>query len=256
MEKISIILIDNKNVDILDFCKNCEQSFENFEVYFCTQQKVQDLKNVKQVVTSEKNVDKIINSIIPKISGDKLCLIRNYNGNFDDVKRMVRKVKKDNEICKIKEKSGKFVDFFKNLLDIVINFVFGYKLFHTSLAMIVFGKSATCVLKTLPNPSTYTKVNKWAGIDILQVSANAPSVKFKPKLIGNFITLGVCFVLSLACILCWTLIKYNKPMIFLKSLYILIIAISVTIILFEIIIICVKKLVGDNECDKINLDIE
>lgn len=253
MEKISIILIDNKNVDILEFCKNCEQNFENFELYFCTQQKVQDIENVKQIVSSEKNVDKIINSVIPKISGDKLCLIRNYNGNFDDVKKMVLKVKKNNEICKIKEKSGKFIDFLFNLLDIVINFIFGYKLLHTSLAMLVFGKNATCVLKTLPNSSTYTKVNKWVGMDILQVSVNAQSVKFKPKLLGNFITMGVSFLLTLASILCWTLIKYNKPMIFLKALYTLIIAISVTIILFEIIIICVKKLVGDNECDKIEI---
>ena len=255
MQKVSIILLDNEKVNILDFANKCKQFFVDYEIFFCTKTKTSELENVTQIVTNESNIDKILNAIIPKTNGDKLCIIREYSSNFDDVKNMTNKVQKDNQLCKIKEKHGKFIDFFKNLLDIIINFLFGYTLFHTSLAMLVFGKDCTVVLKTLSNCSTYTKVNKWAGIDILeQEVSSAKAVKFKPKLLGCYIKIAVCFLLTVASILCFALINYKSPMIFLKTLYILIIAISITILLVQIIIICVKNLVGDNECGKIDTD--
>lgn len=255
MQKTSIILFDNKKVNISDFANKCKQFFADYEIFFCTQTKTSELENVVQIVTNESNADKVINTIIPKVTGEKLCIIRDYSGNFDDVKNMTNKVQKDNQLCKIKEKHGKFVDFFKNLLDIMVNFLFGYTLFHTSIAMLVFGKDCVVLLKTLPNSSTFTKINKWTGIEILeQEVSSAKKIKFKPKLVGSYIKISVCVLLIVASILCFALINYKSPMIFLKSLYILVIAISFTILLIQIIIICVKKLVGDNECDKIDID--
>lgn len=251
MEYPSFIIIDDGKFDPKEFEQNCAQHFEKYEILFATNRTFDGLSSTRVFETKETNADKIINALIPKIDGDKLILIREYTGNFNDIILLVNAVKKENQIAKIKEKHSRFADFFKRLLDMVINFIFGYKLFHTQLSMLCFGKVPLDVLKTLENASMYTKINKWAGIDIVEVNiSHRCKLKFKPKIKGNIISLCVFSVLFIAPILCWALIDYSKKAFYLRALYVLIMAISLTIVAISVILICVKNLVGDNEYEK------
>lgn len=247
----SFIIVDDGKFDPIEFEKNCEQHFEKFEIIFATNRNFENLNNTRIFATKETDADKIINALIPKVGGDKLVLIREYTNNFNDVISLTNAVKKENQIAKVKEKHSRLTDFFKRLLDIVINFIFGYKLFHTQLSMLCFGKVPLDVLKNLSNSSMYTKVNKWTGVDIVEVNISYKSkLKFKPKIKGNIISLCIFSILFIAPILCWALIDYNKKVFYLKALYIFVMAISLTIIAIIVILICIKCLIGNNEYEK------
>lgn len=255
MDYPTFLVASDEEFNIIEFANMCERTYIDYEILFATKNKVEEIKNVKQFETKEQNVDKIINTLLPLAKGNKVVVIRRYTGNFEDVKKLVSSVKKDTQIAKIKEKHSKVLDFFKKMLDLVINFIFGYKLFHTSLAMICFGSVAVDVLKTLPNCSTYTKVNKWSGIEIVEVPIFCKKkIKFKPHILGNIIKLCICLLFLVASILCWALIEYSSSAFYLKALYILVITISFTIMAVETIIICIKYLVGDNEYGKISIE--
>ncbi len=251
MDYPSFIIIDDGKFDPKEFEQNCRQHFEEYEILFATNRAFDDIPNIRIFETKESDADKIINALISKVSGNKLVLIREYTNNFNDVVALVSAVKKENQIAKVKEKHSKFIDFFKRMLDIVINFIFGYTLFHTQLSMLCFGKVPLDVLKTLGNASMYTKINKWAGIDIVEVNISYKSkLKFKPKIKGNIISLCIFSILFIAPILCWALIDYSKKAFYLKALYVFVMAMSLTIIATTVILICVKNLVGNNEYEK------
>ena len=85
MKYPSFIIIDDGKFDPKEFEQNCAQHFEKYEILFATSRTFEGLSSTRVFETKETNADKIINALIPKIDGDKLILIREYTGNFNDI---------------------------------------------------------------------------------------------------------------------------------------------------------------------------
>ena len=249
-----IVLNTDDKLDITKFANFCNFSFGKCEIFIASKTKHQNL-DVKEFVFEEENQDKIINTLIPKITGDKLIVLRKIDNNkLEILKKLVFNLKKDNQICILGKKRNKIQEFLFNAINKFMSFMFGYNLYDGSFAQISFGKSALEVLKTIPNSSMYTKVDKWSGVEVIKIEDIPQKIRFAINKKKHFTKLAIQSMLVLVPMFCWIFIGYVKKTYWLKFLFAFIMAISLSLLIIEIIVICVKRFVGNNECDKINIE--
>ena len=123
-----------------------------------------------------------------------------------------------------------------------------------SLACVGFGKTCLEILKQIDNPSFYTKVDKWSGIDIKVIECQeTQKVKFKPKITNNIVNICLFGAIFLIPLFLWIFVPFFQKSIVLKLLGIFVMGLCFALLFINIFIVIVKYMVGENtyECAKI-----
>ena len=208
---------------------------------------------VKEYVFETDDADEVINTIVKNNEDRQFVLVRDFdNDNFEPIYSVYAGLKKDNQICLLSKKKNKFVEFFAKIFNAVVHFLFGYYLIGGSLAYVAFGPIPFDILKQTENPSLYTKIDKWTGIKD-SPATSAPKIKFKPKVLKNVIRLACLSLAFVVPLILWILIKYIQNSIGLKLLCVFIMALCLSLIIIDILIIVTKTKIGENtyECAEI-----
>ena len=247
MNEVCILVMNlNNQLDFKKFSKFVDQKFASAKVVIAS--KIKHKSTFDEYVFESDNPDEVINSLINKIEAKKLVLVREFdNNNFDPIYNVYCGVKKDNHICILSKKQNKVKAFFVKIWQVVIHFLFGYYLMEGSLAYVAFGEVPFDVLKQTDNPSLYTKIDRWSGVEINRIEASSmPKVKFKPKLKNHIIRLSCMAAVFLIPIFLWIFVKYIQNSIALKLLSVFIMALCVSLGAIEVLLMITKLAIGDN----------
>ena len=242
-----LILNLNNELDFDKFSKFSKQKLVGAEIVIASKQSHKLSEFTEYVFDTDDN-DEVINTLIKKIDTDKLIIVRQFdNNNFTPIASVFVELKKENQICLMSKKSGKIKKFFKNLFTPLIRFLFGYDLLMGSLACIGYGKNCIEVLKQLDNPSLFTKVDKWSGVDIKYIEASqAQRVKFKSKVLKHYIRIFIYSLLFAIPILLWIFVPFFGQSMLLKLVGIFVMAICFSLVCIDILVIIVKHIIGGN----------
>lgn len=149
----------------------------------------------------EYDQDELLNRLIPKIETDNLVVVRKYT-NPKEIVNLAKNLKKTNQIVVYKKQRNRVSEFFVSLLNKIILFLFHYNLYDANLSSIAFGYDAFVVMRNISTPSVLTKVNRWAGLDFVELQGGT-NVKFKANLTPNIVILACLFVLFVGIIVLW-----------------------------------------------------
>ncbi len=247
MSEVGIIVMNLKNnLDFKKFAQFVDQKFPGANVIVASTQKHKVA--LTEYVFDTDNADEVLNCLIKKVESKKLVIVREFdNNNFEPIHDVYMGIKKDNQICLLTKRTNKVKAFFVKLCQLIIHFMFGYNLMEGSLAYVAFGEVPFDILKQTDNPSLYTKIDKWSGIDIKMIEASkTPKVKFKPNLKNNIIRMSCMLVAFLTPLLLWIFVKYIQKSIPLKLLAVFVMALCFSLIVIEVLIMVTKLKIGDN----------
>lgn len=247
---IIVLNLDNK-LDIQKLSNFVKSKIINAEIIIASTKKHQ-IYDVNEYIFDTDCQDSVINTLVKEISSNKLIIVRKIdNNNFNPIISVYKGLTKTNQICLLKKKSNKFIDFFKKIRDKILNFLLGYTYLDGSISCVGFTSCVIEILKKLDNLSMYTKINKWSGIEIKEIEASDVSkVSFKPKIKKHLIRLAIQSVVLIAPLLLWIFVKFIQNYLPLKILCMFLILFSLCLIAIECIMISVKFKVGDNIYDQ------
>ncbi|MBQ3494341.1 MAG: hypothetical protein IJA69_02890 [Clostridia bacterium] len=256
--KISFLIcnVDN-HIDIKKLNKFVSDKFDDYELVVAVGEKHRSVKieNVREYVFSENETnDDIINALVPVVFGQAMVVVRKIeNNNFEPILNVLSGFEQNNDIVLIRKKQNKVTKFFKRILSFLIRFFYGYTLYDSNLSVCAFGEIPLNVLKQTENASTFTKINRWTGINIVYVEGECAKISFANHKPMRFVRLGIYTALAVASILLQVLIPAWFEFITLKMLAIFLVVAMVMFICVEIVIILVAHFVGKNSYRKANI---
>ena len=248
MESACILILNlNDELDFDKFSKFSRQKLVGAKIVIASKQN-HKLSEFTEYVFDTDDSDEVINALVKKIDTEKLVIVRKFdNNNFNEIASVVGELKKENQLCMMSKKSGKIKAFFRSLFSPIIRFLFGYDLLSGSLSCVGYGKNCLEVLKQLDNPSLFTKVDKWSGVDIKYIeTSQTQKVKFKSKVAKNYIRIAVYTILMALPILLWIFVPFFAQSILLKLIGIFVIAICFALVCIDVLVLVIKHFIGNN----------
>ena len=250
MNETTVLILNlNNKLDFEKFSKFAKQKLFGANIVIASQKGHKSEFN--EYLFETKNDDEVINTLLKKIKTNKLVIVRKFdNNNFLPIFSVADGLKKDNQVCLMSKSCGKVKNFFKKIFAVVVKFMFGYDLLFGSLACEGFGKTCLEILSQLDNPSFYTKVDRWSGVDIKHIqSSSVQNVKFKPKVKKNYLNILLCTAVFMVPLMLWIFVPFFKNSIAIKLLGIFVMGLCFALILINILVLIVKHIVGDNTYD-------
>lgn len=249
-----IVNLQNK-LNIEKFVNLVEKNYKNYKIIIASTKLHKKYKNVYEYQFDDVEPDKVINTLMPKVEGERLVLVRQFdNDNLDEILNIEKAIKKNNQISLLKKCKNKFKSIIFNYINKIINLIFGYKLFDGYLSCVGFSSVPLSVLMQIENSSLYTKINKWQGIDLVYVNCNkCQKLKFKTKKIKHFVRIAISLLIMIGVILCWIFIPFLQSKLLLKMAMIFVILIAFMFVLLDCVILYVKRKIGENIFDKANI---
>ena len=247
MDELSVLILNlNNKLDFEKFFKFANQKLLGAKIVIASRE--HHNSEFVEYLFETNNSDEVINTLIKKLKTNKLVIVRDFdNNNFLPIFSVADGLKNDNQICIMSKSGGKVKNFFKKIFAPIVKFMFGYDLLFGSLACVGFGKTSLEILRQLDNPSFYTKVDRWSGIDIKHIqSSSVQKVKFKPKVAKNYINIAVFSCVFVLPILLWIFVNVFKKSIALKLLGIFVMGLCLALVLINILVVITKYIVGDN----------
>ncbi len=246
-----IFNLDDK-LNINQLASYIGDKYTKYQIIVASTKFHENVFNVEEFVFEEKDQDKIINALMTKVNGNKLVLARKLdNDNFEELVKLEQSLKHENQIAKIKKERNKVSSFLFDLFNKIITFIFGYTFYDCNICCMAFANVPLEVMKVMDNCSLYTKVNKWNGINFVDVDAKLNSkVHFKPKILKNIIFVALSIFIIAGAILSWIFVEYIQNQFLLQLLLVFVIVVCLYVVCVEILSIYVKKQIGDNIFDK------
>ena len=241
-------------LDIQGFVNYCKTRFIECEILIASKTKHTQTFGATEFVFENASDNVVLNTLIPAVTGNRMVVVREIDkDSYKDLDLFINKLTKNNQICVYKKDRNKVQEICYEYANKFINLLFGYKLYPGDISIISFAKTAIETLKQLDNCSMYTKVNDWTGIEFVEIDQHKPApIRFKTNNKNNYIRMSVEFTFFVVALLCWLLIPYVQQTL-LSALCALVCVLSICLVLIEIILICVKRFVGENECVKIDI---
>ena len=246
-----VLNLDNE-ININELSNRISEKYFKYQIIIASTKKHKTIFNVEEYVFDEKNEDKIINTLMSKVKGNKLVLARKINNdNIEELIKMEQNLKHENQISIIKKEKNKVSRLLFNFLNKIIKLIFGYTFYDGNICCLAFASVPLEVMKVLDNCSLYTKVNKWKGIDFVDAELKIKSkVKFKPKISKNILLLMFSFLIIIGAILTWVYVEYIKNQFLLQLILVFIIVAFTYVVFVETLCIYSKKKIGENIFDK------
>ncbi len=248
MSDVTILLLNiDAKLDVKKLVDFVTQNIINAQIYMATSKKVKiSYQNVKNYVFENATNDEALNTIIKDVDTEKLIVVRKCS-DLNDILKVYKALRKSNQIAVLAKKTNKIRSFFEKISDYITGFLLGYKFLHASLGVVGFSRDVTAVLKQLSNASTYTKIDKWVGIEIVKIETKKlDKVKFKPKLTSDILKIALYTLLTIAPIICWIFIDTIQKYIMLQLLCIFFIILFVCLVAIQVILLSVKIKIGNN----------
>lgn len=156
----------------------------------------QNLKNVKVVVFEDNSKkEEIINTLKDYVKKGKILFLRKpiSQKELDDF------VSSKSDITYLKRKSqGKFKDFFHNLSNKIIKWLFGFSPYEGDPSAIMFGEEPAEILQEASNVSYATRVNRWKGYSFSTIETDGLPEKMEYNKKSVALSLGIWIFLFLA----------------------------------------------------------
>ncbi len=246
-----VLNLDNK-LNINKLASYIGENYSKYQIIIASTKFHGNIFNVDEFVFEEDDQDKIINTLMQKVKGNKLVLARKIdNKNFEELVKLEQSLKRENQIATFKKEKNKVSNFFFNLLNKIIELIFGYTLYDCNICCMAFANVSLEVMKVLDNCSLYTKVNKWKGINFVGVESKLNlKIKFKPNILKNIMFLVLSIFIIAGAITSWIFVEYIQNQFLLQLLLVFIIVVCLYVVCVEIFSICVKKHIGENIFDK------
>ena len=257
MEFPTIIALNlDDKLDVPSFVRYCKTRFIDCEILIASKKQHGQVFGAKEYVFNNVSDNIVLNTLIPLVKGNKLVVVRNIDkDNYKNLDLFVTKLTQSNQICTFKKDRNKFKNFCFEYLNKFLKVLFGYKLYNGDISIISFGQNVIDILKQLENCSLYTKVQNWSGIEVVDIPQQENSkTRFKTNNKKSYTRLAIESIFLIAPLVCWILFDAIKNSFWLKTGCILSILMSFCVIFVEIILICVKRFVGENECGRIDID--
>ena len=252
MSDLTIIALNiDKKLDIKKLVDFTTQKLIDTPVFVATKTKLKiSNKNIKNYVFENCSNDEALNTIIKDVQTEKLIIIRKIS-DYEDILEIYKNLKKSNQIAVFSKKSNKLRQFFEKISNYITHFLLGYNFLHASLGVVGFSKDAVAVLKQLSNASTYTKIDKWIGIEIVRIEKKKlDKVKFRPKITFDVLKICLYTLLTAVPIICWIFIDAIQKYIMLQLLCIFFVLLFVCLLGIQVILLYVKFKIGNNTHSK------
>ena len=205
-----------------------------------------------QEFVCDDNDDKIINSLMKKVEGDKLVIVRDMN-DYDVMNNLLDSMNKNNQIALLKRKKSKITMFFLKIINLFINFLYGYKLYNGEINAIGFSQNAIEILKLLPNCSFYTKINKWTAFEFVYVDCEkTPKIKFKVFNFSNLLFPILEFVVGITFLMLLIFVPVFMNILILKIVSLLLVCLCFSLFVINTFILCIKTKIGEVEFKQAN----
>ncbi len=246
-----IMNLDDK-LDIKKLASYISQNYFSYQIIVASKKSHGDIFNVSEFVFEEDDQDKIINTLMQKVEGNKLVLARKIdNDNLEELVNLEKNIKHENQIATLKKEKNKVSKFFFNLLNKIIELIFGYTLYDCNLCCMAFASVPLEVLKVLDNCSLYTKINKWKGLNFVSNKTTLKTkIKFKTKIAKNVLFLISSIIIIAGCVLVWVFVEYIQKQLLLKLFLVFVMVICLFVVFLEILRIFIKQKIGENIFDK------
>ncbi len=248
MTDVTILLLNiDEKLEIKKLVEFISQNIISSQIYIASNKKINLFnQNVKNYIFENTTNDEALNTIIKDVQSDKIIVVRKIS-NFDDMLKVYHGLKKSNQICVLSKKTNSVCKFFEKITNYITQFLLGYNFLHASLGIVGFARDATAVLKQLSNASTYTKIDKWVGIEIVRIETQKlEKVKFKPKVTKDFLRIALYTSLIIVPIISWIFIEAIQKYAMLQLLCVFFIVLFVCLAFIQAILLYVKFKVGDN----------
>lgn len=156
----------------------------------------QNLKNVKVFVFEDNSKkEEIINSLKDYVKKGKILFLRKPISQ----KELDGFVSSKTDITYLKRKSqGKFKDFFHNLSNKIIKWLFGFSPYEGDPSAIMFGEEPAEILQEASNVSYATRVNRWKGYSFSTIETDDLPEKMEYNKKSVALSLGIWIFLFLA----------------------------------------------------------
>lgn len=242
-----VLNLDGK-VDVGKLNKFLYDNVVDYELVVACNQNYVGINNksvVECIFQEDAKSDEVINSLLPKCGGNALVLARKIeNNNFQPLLNIAKNIKDSNQVVVIKKKSNVFTRFFRKLLGLCVKFLYGYKMYDSNLSVIGFGEIPFSVLVATENCSTFTKIDKWAGINVVEIEGECPKVSLKEIKWTRFVRLGVYVAVMITLILLWTLAPslFGVHLVKLASIFLFIFLVLLALV--DIVIVLSSHFVG------------
>lgn len=155
-----------------------------------------NLKNVKIVVFEDNSKkEEIINALKDYVKKGKILFLRKPISQEE----LDGFVSSQADITYLKRKSqGKFKDFFHNLFNKIIKWIFGFAPYEGDPSAIMFGEEPAEILQEASNVSYATRVNRWKGYSFSTIETDGLPEKMEYNKKSVALSLGIWISLFLA----------------------------------------------------------
>ena len=250
MRTTFLVLNLDGSVDVKKLNKFLYENVVDFELVVACNTKYKGIKTenvVECIFDDNAKPDEVLNTLIPKCGGQNLVLARKIeNNNFAPLLEVAKNLKDQNQVVVIKKKNNVFTKFFKMIFSYFVRFLYGYELFDSNLSVMSFGEVPFTVLRQTENCSTFTKINKWGGLEVVEIEGECPKVNLSEHKWTRFVRLGAYITVFIAIILSMSLIpSFFEPAI-LKVGGIGICIFTVLLSIVDLTIILASHFVGGN----------
>lgn len=245
-----LVLNLDGSVDVQKLNKFLYENIIDYQLVVACNQKYKSIANenvVECIFDENAKPDEVINTLIPKCDGEFLILVRKIENNkFGPILEVAKKLKSQNQIIVIKKTNNIFTKFIKKIFYFIVRLLYGYQLFDSTLAVMGFGEIPFSVLKQTENCSTFTKINRWAGVQIEEVECVSPNVKLSEHKWTRFARLGAYVAVFVTVVLLMTLVPTMFEAVIMKLFGWAICLFMVLLTIVDITIVLVSHIIGGN----------
>lgn len=199
----------------------------------------------------EYSQDEYINRLAQKCSAENLVIVRKFT-TVAELLKLCKNITNQNQIAIYKKQHNRFCEFFVNLFCKIIYWLFHYTLYDANLSAIAFGKSATIVLKMTSAPSALTKVNNWAGIEIVELDGGE-NVKFKKNIVPLLLVIIALFVVFVTTIVLWAVLPTLFSNLITKIVAVALLGLDLVVIVVLLCKLYVLANIGINQNSRANI---
>ena len=245
-----LVLNLDGSVDVQKLNRFLYENIADYQLVVACNQKYQSIRNenvVECVFDENAKPDEVINTLIPKCDGEFLILVRKIeNNNYGPILEVAKKLKSQNQVIVIKKSNNIFTKFIKKVFYFIVRLLYGYQLFDSNLAVMGFGEIPFSVLRQTENCSTFTKINRWAGVQIEEVECISPKVKLSEHKWTRFVRLGVYLAVFITVVLLMTLVPSMFEATIMKLFGWAICLFMVLLTIVDVTIVLVSHIIGGN----------